>query len=213
MISEFVNVNVVCEGPTEVDFVKKLNKRYFNSRKISLKPLAINKFERQSLEGNVTIDRLAAHVIRAEFPVVTTFVDFYGFRGRGDKNADEIEKELKEEVNKEFFIPYLQMYETEALLFSDAAAIAIIKNANDKQKRLLDEIISKNNPEEINDGEKTAPSKRLKNIFRDYEKLEDGNRIFDKIQIETMKSKCPRFAKWLDEIERMSEIFRQRKQV
>ena len=212
MISEFVNVNVVCEGQTEVDLVKKLNKRYFNGKKISLKPLMINKLRRQSLGGNVDAARVVKYVRRAEFAIVTTFVDFYGFQGRADKNACEIEKELKTEINKEFFIPYLQMYETEALLFSDIEAIALVKNASDGQKRLLAEITSKNNPEEINDGEQTAPSKRLKNIFRDYKKLYDGNKIFDKIQIETMKLKCPRFAKWLDEIEKTSEIFRQRKQ-
>lgn len=168
MTSDFINISIVCEGPTEVDFVKKkLNKNYFNLRNISLKPIAINKSEWQSMEGNVSVDRLAAFVKKAEFKIVTTLVDFYGFKNKGVKTPHEIEDELKERVNQEFFIPYLQVPETEALWFSDINAIAGAKNADDQQKKSLSEIIRQyQNPEDMNDGIATAPSKRLEKSLR-----------------------------------------------
>ena len=67
MISDFINISIVCEGPTEVDFIKKkLNKEYFNPINISLKPIAINKTaHQQSLEGNISVDRLVTFVKKA----------------------------------------------------------------------------------------------------------------------------------------------------
>lgn len=211
MTSNFINISIVCEGPTEVDFIKKkLNKEYFNPKNISLKPIAINETaHQQSLEGNVSVDRLVAFVKKAEFKIVTTLVDFYGFKNRGIKTPHKIEEELEARVNQEFFIPYLQVHETEALWFSDKNAIAGAKNANDQQQRMLSDIIQQYpNPEDINDSRETAPSKRLEKIFTDYKKIIDGNHIFDKISVETMKSKCPRFAEWLDTIEEKAEILR-----
>lgn len=211
MISDFINISIVCEGPTEVDFIKKkLNKEYFNPINISLKPIAINKTaHQQSLEGNISVDRLVTFVKKAEFKIVTTLVDFYGFKKTDKKTPHEIEEELEARVNQEFFIPYLQVHETEALWFSDKNAIAGAKNANDQQQRMLSDIIQQYpNPEDINDSRETAPSKRLEKIFTDYKKIIDGNHIFDKISVKTMKSKCPRFAEWLDTIEEKAEILR-----
>jgi hypothetical protein len=208
MISNFINVSVVCEGQTEVDFVKKkLNKEYFNYKSISLKPIAI-------LDGNISVDRVVTFAKRAPHSIITTLVDFYGFKNKDDKTVDEIEEELRAKVDKEFFIPYLQMHETEALWFSDVASISSAKKANDEQKQSLREIILKyGNPEKINDGRETAPSKRLKKIFGDYEKLTDGNSIFDKISIDVMQVKCPRFAEWIKKIEETAEILKKRKRV
>ncbi|MDR3049758.1 MAG: DUF4276 family protein [Elusimicrobiota bacterium] len=63
-------------------------------------------------------------------------------------------------------------------------------------------------PEDINDGAETASSKRLEQIFKDYEKLPDGNMIFEKISVETMKIKCPHFKQWLESIEKTAGIFK-----
>ncbi|MDR0822878.1 MAG: DUF4276 family protein [Endomicrobium sp.] len=202
MTSKFVNVSIICEGQTEVDFVKnKLNKTYFNSKNIFLKPIL--------LKGDVSIDKIVTFAKRASHPIVTTLVDFYGFKNKGDKTVSEIEKALFLKVNKEYFIPYLQLHETEALWFSDIVAIVNAKNASDKQKEFLNAIIKQyKNPEDINDSVETAPSKRLENIFKDYEKITDGNRIFEKISVESMKTKCPRFKQWLETVETTADKLR-----
>jgi hypothetical protein len=48
----------------------------------------------------------------------------------------------------------------------------------------------------------------LEQIFKDYEKLPDGNMIFEKISVETMKIKCPHFKQWLESIEKTAGIFK-----
>jgi hypothetical protein len=201
---KWINISVICEGQTELNFItKKLNKNYFNSRFISLKPIAINKTgNKKSLEGNVSIDRLVTFIKRASETIVTTFVDFYGFKNKDAKSVDEIEQELSDKSNAKCFIPYLQLYEIEALWFSNIEIIKQVKNADSQQFEKLKNIQRDYpNPEDINDGIQTAPSKRLIKIFPNYSKLIDGNSIFEKISIDEMIVKCPRFAKWIKTIE------------
>lgn len=190
-----INVSVVCEGDTEIEIIKVLNRNYFAQKEIFLKPLSIG--------GDVRIDRLVSHIKRAPYPVVTTFVDYYGFKIRKGTEAKLIEDTLKSKVKKPHFIPYLQIHETEALCFANKDVLCQTMNADDKQKREIDTIISEfhDRPEEINNNPKTAPSKRLKNIFNGYQKILDGKRIIQAMPLSDMISKCPHFAQWLNDIE------------
>ena len=54
---DFINIGVVCEGQTETDFIKQLNKNYFNKINISLKPVGIND-KQKNIGGNVSIARV-----------------------------------------------------------------------------------------------------------------------------------------------------------
>ncbi len=202
--NEFTNIGVICEGQTEINFIKVLNKKYFNIKNISLKPV--------SLGGNVSIERVVNFASKLDFNIITTFIDFYGFKNKNQKNVEDIEKKLKEQFNKinsnknKIFIPYLQLHETEALWFSSIDTIIKVKNADEKQKISLKEI-EKNykTPEDINDSYETAPSKRLEKIFPDYAKIIDGNAIFNNTSLALIKEKCPRFNNWLTEIEQITK--------
>ena len=146
------------------------------------------------------------------YPMLTTFIDFYRLKNKGNKKVSELEEEIKKEFYKDNkyknknLIPYIQMHETEALWFSDINAIIQVKNANKKQKEDLSKIIEKyKNPEDINDSYETAPSKRLENIFGDYSKVIDGKEISNKISINIFIEKCPRFSKWVNEISNLQK--------
>ena len=200
----FIDVSVVCEGQTEVDFIKCLNEKYFNPKEISLKPVSYNKST--SMNGNVSVDRIVQYIKKAKHPIVTTFVDYYGFKHQSSRSVTQIEEEIKEKANKEFLIPYLQMHEIEALWFSD---IKEVKNPNDSQVDMLMKIIDEYpNPEDINNSPQTAPSKRLESIFPDYQKVLDGKLISNKLSIPKIQEKCPRFSKWLKDIEDMANSLR-----
>ena len=56
------------------------------------------------------------------------------------------------------------------------------------------------NPEDINTHPQHAPSKRILAIKEDYNKPIDGNLIADKIGINTILKRCPRFAAWISEL-------------
>ena len=73
----------------------------------------------------------------------------------------------------------------------------------DKEESLnkLKEIINQYaNPEDINSGSETAPSKRLMKIFP-YQKTTDGEIILEALPIDDIRSKCPRFNEWLENLE------------
>ena len=210
---DFINIGVVCEGQTETDFIKQLNKKCFNKLNISLKPVGIND-EQKNIGGNISIARIVdfLHKHSNMYPMLTTFIDFYRLKNKGNKKVSELEEEIKKEFYKDnkyrnkILIPYIQMHETEALWFSDINAIIQVKNANKKQKEDLSKIIEKyKNPEDINDSYETAPSKRLENIFCDYSKVIDGKEISNKISINIFIEKCPRFSKWVNEISNLQK--------
>lgn len=70
-------INVLCEGPTEEQFVSKVLSKYFQEKNIVLTP--------RSLDGGFNYHRLKYEVIRwlnhEKSAFVTTLIDFYGRKG------------------------------------------------------------------------------------------------------------------------------------
>ena len=64
---------------------------------------------------------------------------------------------------RDSFIPHIQLHEFETLVFSDVRGLDAIYDVdnNEEYKAVRDLILSTDNPETINNGAKTAPSKRL----------------------------------------------------
>jgi hypothetical protein len=58
------------------------------------------------------------------------------------------------------------------------------------------------NPELINDGENTAPSKRIIRLIPDYQKVTAGYQIAEKIGLAILREKCRHFSEWLIQLER-----------
>ena|SRR5215467_2219890 len=56
-------------------------------------------------------------------------------------------------------------------------------------------------PEDINDNVDTAPSKRLRRIYPEYQKRTDGPTIAGKIGLELIRHECRRFNEWLTKLE------------
>lgn len=140
--------------------------------------------------------------------LITTFFDFFrlpvdfpGYTKDSDKVADLEEamkssvKELVPDVSE--FLPYIQMYEFEALLFSDIEGFELLVDDEAQLAEIKDIIERYPNPEEINGGIETAPSKRLAHIY-DYDKTADSELILEMIGLDVIYNKCPRFREWLN---------------
>lgn len=99
------------------------------------------------------------------------------------------------------FIPYVQMYEYEGLLFSDTQALA--KGVYQEALAARFKIIRNkfDTPEEINDSPATAPSKRILKLFPEYDKPLHGSLVALEIGLETIRRECPLFDGWLKQIE------------
>ena len=145
-----------------------------------------------------------------DFDVVTSLVDFYGFRGKGDRTVDQLEELLVEEIQKKVsspwdqrkVIPYVQKHEFEGLLFSDVRAFSALTAATHHQVEELRAVRSSfQSPEDINDNPDTAPSKRIKNVLPGYQKVVDGNLIATETGLDAIRAECPSFDQWLAKLE------------
>ena len=144
------------------------------------------------------------------FDAVTSLVDFYGFRGKGDRTVEELEEVLGLEVRMKVagqldqrkVIPYVQIHEFEGLLFSNVRAFSALASASESQVEELGSVRTRfTTPEDINDNPESAPSKRIKNVLPGYQKVVDGNLIATEIGLERVRSECPRFDQWLAKLE------------
>ncbi len=122
------------------------------------------------------------------------------------KKVAVIEKALEEDIADPRFVSYIQLHEFEALLFADPQKFEIEffdKPAGVKQ---LCAIASDfNNPELINQGRETAPSKRIIKVYPDYDnnKPAIGSMIAHEIGIEVIRKSCSHFNDWLTKLENL----------
>ncbi len=99
------------------------------------------------------------------------------------------------------FVPFVVMHEFEGLLFSDCAAFAraILKeNLASGFQGIRDGF---GTPEDINDSEQTAPSKRVLALMPEYQKPRHGEDAAREIGIERMRLECPLFDAWIRRLE------------
>ncbi len=120
-----------------------------------------------------------------------------------DAMLADISSQLGGRFNCARFIPYVQMHEFEALLFSDPALLAKGLDLPDDSE--VQRIRNKfHSPEEINDGEQTAPSKRIKGLSSGYDKVLQGVLISQKIGLNVLRAQCPHFNGWIEKLEALT---------
>jgi hypothetical protein len=206
-------------------FVDKLMAENFHQKDIYLVPALIGKPGHKG--GNFKFARLLADV-RARLlgdatAFCTTFFDFYGlpedFPGKAAakrkcgiiEKASCLEETIVENLRFELgdeplrrFIPYVQMYEFEGLLFSNPSKLAEGINKLELEnlfQKIRDDFSS---PEEINNSPYTAPSKRIESIFSGYEKPLHGSLAALEIGLETICLECHRFGNWVKRLEALN---------
>jgi hypothetical protein len=136
---------------------------------------------RQNLETGATLTALQ----KAEILEAATMAEIAA--AFSDHNADKR------------FIPYFQMHEFEAVLFSDPQVLAKVVDVDPKQvQEIMDQYV---NPEEINDDPVKAPSKRLYALKRGYRKVAIGKAVAEAIGIQKIRARCPCFNQWLKRLE------------
>lgn len=207
-------VCIVCEGPTEANFVQQCLVPYLAQSQVYAYASIIRAPSGRHKGGRVTVERLARHLSHEyhAFDRLTTLVDFYGFQDRDGRSRADIEqaifdrtRSLTKNFDPRHVIPYVQMHEFEGLLFSDPAAFEFVIDGwnEDVKEALLSVSQAFQNPEEINDSPETAPSKRILRIFQQgtYSKTEHGSLIAEAIGIDEIREKCPAFNEWVGKMQ------------
>ncbi|MCX7014796.1 MAG: DUF4276 family protein, partial [Candidatus Sumerlaeota bacterium] len=118
-----------------------------------------------------------------------------------------LEREFLRDVGHPRFIPYLQLHEFETLLLSDPEKIRMaFPDRRAAVRRIADMTRGFSSPEEINDRPETAPSKRIAREIPEYldAKGSAGPLIARHIGLQTMRTRCPHFDRWLSRLESLS---------
>jgi hypothetical protein len=120
------------------------------------------------------------------------------------KRVAALEQGFGQAVNHPRFVPYVQLHEFETLLFADLSKLdwEFLEHAPaiDRLNAVAAQFAT---PEDIDDGETTAPSKRIIDEIPDYafRKSSAGPLVASKIGLPVLRQKCPHFRAWLERLE------------
>ena len=211
---------IVNEGQTEQEFCKDLLAPHFLLKNILIQHPTIKKTGGGIVAWETLKLQIETHLKQDSNAFVTTLIDYYGINGKLKfpkwEEAKEIvdksermtflEAAMKALIDPKLshrFIPYIQLHEFEGLLFSniDVFTAQIAANKFRDFNELAQTIEDHPNPELINDGKTTAPSKRLERLIIGYNKPVYGAILADAIGLSRIRSKCPRFNSWLSILE------------
>lgn len=143
------------------------------------------------------------YAIHREFPGLA---EAEKLRNLPAKRVEALEQAFAKDIGDSRFIPYIQLHEYEAYLFSDPAWFAYFYEHHQNQIARLKAIAEKyDTPELIDDGQHSAPSKRIVAELSDYEDAKSavGPQVAELIGLEVIRGKCPHFATWLSRLERL----------
>ena len=199
------------EGQTEAAFVKRVLEQHFLDLGFeqvtpTIITTNVNPTGKNMRGGHTSVEKMSreAKALLQSGAYVTTLFDYYGCKWfpRGLPISDALQHLHSTVDNNSHFIPYLQQYEFEALLFSEPGMIA--DELNPRIKSELLSIVEHMEPEEINDSPQTAPSKRLETLIPSYNKVLQGPRIAERIGLQVIRKKCPRFDCWISSLEALA---------
>lgn len=220
-----INIAVVCEGQTEVQFIKYIFNIYFKGR-IILHPMTIPTSTNHK-GGSLDYDRVKKFIQNIskinKFKYITTMFDYYALNSKFPdiknpsidnndiyKRITSLENSFKKDIdsiinNIKEFIPYYQLHEFETLLFTDIDKFLVADP--EWQDKYIDalkkDIKDYKNIELINNSTETSPSHRIEKIFviPRYKKIIHSIRIIEAIGIDNIRQKCRHFDEWCKKLE------------
>ncbi len=223
-----VRLHFIVEGQTEEAFVNRILSPYLAKKRIWAKARCVmtSRKRGRKFRGGIRKYATAKNDITAWMnedqnlnAYFTTMFDLYGlpndFPGyetaaRQSSSYDRVrvlEDALNDDVSDSRFIPYIQLHEFEALLFSEPRKLGSQFPDRDAAiLRLAAEASKFDSPEHIDDGSQTAPSKRIVNEIPEYKgsKVSAGPLVAEKIGLDVLQSKCEHFGEWLSRLEALN---------
>ena len=220
---------VVCEGQTEEVFINEVLAPALWDSNVFLFPrlIATSRHSKGgSLKGQRVLRFLRNTLRERANTYVTTFFDLYGlpsdFPGRVGRalEMDSVAQAIAVETGfhaavvdavgcgPNRFLPHIQPYEFEGLLFSDPGQFLVVEPA---WRRYLGQLEiarrSARSPEYINDGFETHPSARLRNLLRPrYNKVRHGRAVSARVGVNRMRAECGHFNAWLERVESLPPL-------
>lgn len=222
-------VHILCEGQTEQGFVEEVLRPYLIENGVtSVKSVIVSTNKKLNAQGGMssyTHARTDLNLMRQSNPdskfeshIFTTMFDFYALPNDfpGYKEASSIiepyahvnslEQSFANAINDSRFIPYIQLHEFEALVFCGIDhLVKLYPKAKKSCEQLAADLQKSGNPELINNGPTTAPSKRIIKAIEGekkykYNKPTTGKSVTKEIGIDELRAKCPHFNEWVEQL-------------
>ncbi len=227
----YVRLNVVAEGHAEENFVKDTLAKHLIDFGVvvQVRRVMTSRDRRKTYRGGLMkylrakmdIEGWIKEEKGADAVFFTTMFDYYALPNDFPNMAiaqtkaspydavDLIEKGLLEDIGNRRFIPYIQLHEFEALILARPSNLLVEFFEVQDAVNALETIVASfdGNPELVNTGRETAPSKRIIDLIPGY----GGNKAligsvlagFDGIPF--LKSRCRHFGEWVDKLEKLGD--------
>lgn len=212
---------ILVEGQTEETFVRDVLAPHLGERDVHVRAtLLVTKRVKSGIhfKGGVTrYERIESDVRRllgdSDAALVTTMLDYYGlpsdFPGQATKPTGDcyarvahLEQEFKRTIGHPRFDPYLSLHEFEVIAFVEPARAAWVLASRPDAVAALEDVTRRfGDPERINEGVATAPSKRILSVFPRYQKTLHGPQIAGAVGLELIRARCRHFDAWLRRLE------------
>ena len=223
-----IRLNMIVEGQTEEAFVNQVLVDHLGHFGISTSARCVEtgRKKKRIFRGGVSNYQKAKKDISLWMQgdwkpeaFFTTMFDLYAlptdFPGYEDtcncrdpyQRIEQLEEEFRKDFESTNFIPYIQLHEFEALVLADPSKLLDRFFEKESAIRNLENQCNKfTSPELINDGEETAPSKRIIKEIPEYkgQKVIAGPEAVSKIGLEYLREKCPHFDGWIKKLESLS---------
>lgn len=120
------------------------------------------------------------------------------------RRVNTLEAAFANDIEHRRLVPYIQLHEFEALLFSDPSKLkSTFLDRTAAVRELVALASTFATPELIDDGQATAPSKRIIAHIPEYDdqKADAGPKVAEAIGLDVLRTKCTHFGEWLARIE------------
>ena len=229
-------LHIVCEGQTEESFVKKVLQPYLRSYGIVAKPILVTTNRSKRAQGGIVnfshVERDIQDTLKLwssnnyEHHVVTTFIDYYARPNDFPRFSEAqkyfepyqrvecLEQALGERIHSSRFLPYIQLHEFETLVLCGYQYLAAYyPDCKGLEEKLKNEFTSQENPEFIDGGTTTAPSKRILRLLestykKKYNKPFMGAYVTAQVGIERLRELCFHFNQWVAQIITLADTTR-----
>ena len=219
---KWVRLYITVEGQSEKEFADRALKPHLADYGIDVRSRVVVTNRKLGKRGGILdFDKIKGDIGRLmkedrhEEARFTTMVDLYALpsefpgwvdarkRAQPVERVEVLEMALETEFAEPRFIPFIQLHEFEALLYCDLGELQCrIANSETGINALRKEVMNLE-PETINEGATTAPSKRIIRHIPIYErnKVRVGAPAAAAIGLNTLRQKCPHFGHWLSRLE------------
>lgn len=152
-------------------------------------------------------------LVRNRGALVTTLIDFYalphdvpGFNTLGAgwgarRRVEHVETEVAAAIGQKNFLPHIVLHELETLLYANPAKVGAHFNDGGMTRSMEADLTECSEPELVDEGPETAPSKRIMMHRPGYLKTSDGPAILADIGLPSIRVACPHFDAWLVQVE------------